>query len=915
MKKSYSYSKIPSSVYRLQIHENFPLKKAIKLLPYLHALGVDGVYCSPLMEAAGSSGYDIINPHRLDPKIGTPEEYQEFCELLAEYKMAQVLDVVPNHMGIKHNPWWQEVLEYGQASPFAEFFDIDWNPTTRDLRGKILLPILGTSYGKSLEEQKISLVYEEGGFWIRYADYRLPVALATYSFILENPLPDFDPQTDESTLAWEGALAVARELKRLELEESDQLAKKREQKALLQLQSQELYVHSRIERLITLFNGSLGVTQSFDLLHELLERQFYRLAHWLVGGQEINYRRFFNINELVAIHMEKERVFQEYHSWLFDLLDTGKIQGLRIDHPDGLYDPTAYFARIQSHHPAFVIAEKITDFREPLPTTWEIDGTVGYDFLNVLNGVFIDKNHERMFNRTYEKFIGKTYVFEDLLYERKKRFLRLFMGSEMGMLGRCIDRLSSKNRHYRDFTRNELTEALKEIIACFPVYRTYIRPHEEISKRDRGYISQAIEIAKRKTPEIDTDLYDYLKNLLLLQSIHLENEQEEAFDFLLRFQQYTAPVMAKGLEDSCYYIYNRLISLNEVGSNLRHFGFSKAEFHQCNRDKLEQWSLGLLATSTHDSKYSGDVRMRLSVLSEMPSRWHALVNTWRASNARYKRKGFPDSNTEYYLYQMLIGVWPSRSDPAPDLLERLWSCLLKVIREADVHTCWRFPNPEYEESVRAFFMAILQPDTEFFPSFLSFADEIARFGQLNSLAGCVMKMGSCGIVDIYQGNETWNYALVDPDNRRPVDYTAREEALKKLEQGFSVDDSDLKLFVTHRALQFRRAHKELFLRGDYIPLTIQGEKRENAIAWLRRDDKKVAIIAAGRFFTKLGEPARWDETYIVLPSKVDSYLFTDIFTRKKHSIRKVKNRSLLPLSEIFSSLPCAILTNSEEMWT
>ncbi len=821
-----SLSDIPSSVYRIQLTEEFPLKKAIALVPYLDRLGVEGVYCSPIFNAASSNGYDVINPNELNPLLGTIEEYDAFCQALQERKMQQILDVVPNHMGIKKNHWWLDVLEKGPSSEYADFFDIDWHPLKRELKDKVLLPLLGDVYGKCLESGEIYLEESEERSWVAYGDYRLPLASQT-----------------------------------------------------------EKKKHS---------------------LHELLEAQYYRLAHWKVGGQEINYRRFFNINELVAIHIEKEKVLKAHHAWVFQLLESKKIQGIRVDHPDGLYKPHDYFLRLREKGAPLIIVEKILDFKEQLPDSWEVDGSVGYDYLAISNGIFIKKENEKYFTQLYEKFIDRTYDFEGLLYEKKKRIVRFFMGSEWQNLGWRLDRLSEKNIYFRDFSRVDLTEALQEIIACFPVYRTYLAPNQKISKKERNYILEAVEKAKQRRPEIDISIYNYLRDLLLLESPHMKEEGSEAFDFLLRFQQLTPSVTAKALEDAVYYIYNRFISLNEVGSDPSLFGISKAEFDHFNEEKLTKWPLGFLATSTHDSKFSEDVRMRLNVLSEIPQKWEGIVSQWQENNHKYKQEiagvYYPDANTEYYLYQMLIGVWPEEVDrPSQTLLDRLWKVVFKIVREAGIYTSWSMPKAEYENALQGFFQAIFNTPS-FLLSFLSFQREIARYGKWNSLSSLTLKLGSCGIFDLFQGNESWNFFLVDPDNRHPVDFEAQAHRLNQKEE--------TKQFLTSRGLHFRRENKELFLEGEYVPLKVMGKHKEHVIAFMRKVQNKSAVVVASRFFTSLTPPESapvgscWEGTSIVLPKEVS---LTDIFTLQTLKLKKEDDSFQLPLEGVFSTYPCAIL--------
>ncbi len=852
---------IPSSVYRLQMGKNFSIKEASDLIPYLNDLGIEGIYSSPIFEAF-SHGYDVTNPCRFNPVLGSMEDFEEFCSQLQKHAMKYLLDIVPNHMGIKgsKNSWWLDVLENGPSSAFAEFFDINWTPEKTTLQGKVLLPILDAQYGRVLEEGQLQLVWEEG-FWIQYLDYLLPICYSSYLYILEKGSDQLPSGKDKE---WIQCLSLAK-------------SGKKEQ--FISFYKDTKFTQNRIGELLSLFN------KTPDLLHELLEKQFYRLAYWVVAGHEINYRRFSNINELVAIHIEKEKVLNAHHRWIFDLLSSGKVQGLRVDHPDGLYDPGQYFERIRKKKPAFVWAEKILDFGESLPKQWDVDGTVGYDFLNILSGVFVQKKNEQRMTDIYDQFIEDGMDLLDVRYERRKRYLVLQMTSEINNLGALLDEISEKNRYFRDFTKADLTQAILEIFACFPIYRTYIKLGAEIRNKDRESILYAVEMAKKKVPEIDASIFNYIKSLLLLDYDYSSQDKDLAIDFLLRFQQLTAPVMAKGLEDSTFYIYNRLISLNEVGSNPHYFGFSKSEFHEFNKQKRTHWPLGALASSTHDTKYSEDARLRIHALSEIPQQWESLVSAWKKQNQKYKTQiegaFFPEPNMEYFIYQMLIALWPAD-------LDRLWTCLNKATREAGIHTSWPKVNEPYETAVKKFLEAILTPGegNAFYPSFVPFQEEVARYGALNSLSALVLKIGSCGIVDLYQGNELMNFSLMDPDNRRPVDFASRKKELKQLK--------DPKMLLTAKALNFRRKNKELFLEGDYIPL----KSPENVIAFMRKWKDQQAIVLAGRFFCE-----GLIEGLLELPKDVKPQPYQDLFTGKKF----LPHKKGIELADVFEKYPCAIL--------
>jgi (1->4)-alpha-D-glucan 1-alpha-D-glucosylmutase len=763
-----------------------------------------------------------------------------------------------------------------------------------------------------------------------------------------------------------------------------EIAKKR----LSELASHSGAVREFVESRVRIFNGVKGESQSMDSLDRFLDLQVYRMAFWRTASEEINYRRFFDINELAAIRIEDERVFEYYHRLTFDWLAEGKIHGLRIDHPDGLYDPPVYFRRLQKKYlkqlaetewqktapaspsqtdremtqaasrkideiledeafasakPLYVVAEKILDRKEDLPDNWCIHGTVGYDFLNVLNGIFIAQNAEKDFSKLYEEFIGHTIDFDQLLYDKKKLFALVHMSSEINTLGHRLNLISEKDRHYRDFTRNNLTLAIREVIACFPVYRTYLSPEDDtVSERDETYIKIAVEKAKAKTPALNPAVYDFLKEVLLLRfGAAVTAEAKKLYrEFVLRFQQITGPIMAKGLEDTSFYIYNRFLSLNEVGGDPFHFGHSRDEFHRFNQLKAERWPHGMLCTSTHDTKRSEDARMRINVLSELLPEWESALTRWTRMNNKHRVdiKGTlePRRNTEYFIYQSLLAVWPDGGGTEkdfPSFPDRVWEYMLKSVREAKTFTNWINPNPEYENAIRKFIDAILDPDpANLFPSdLLPLQQKLSFFGKLNSLSALTLKLGAPGVVDTYQGAECWNLCLVDPDNRRPVDFEMRKNALKSLRKGprmleFADDffkrlragKSDaVKMQVMARGLHLRRSAPGLFLEGDYLPLKAEGSRSRNIVAFMRKKGDRFAIFTACRFFTELTDPSAdgmpgpeiWGDTKILLPKGTLPVRIQNDMTGEAVIAEPEENGFSLRASALFDPLSFAILTN------
>lgn len=980
---------IPSSVYRLQLNKAFTFREAVRRIPYLKDLGIEAVYCSPYFQAVPGSlhGYNVADPSQINSEIGSGMDYQQFCEALASNGLEQIVDVVPNHMGISgnNNTWWMDVLENGQSSVYAVYFDIDWDSAKKELKGKVLLPVLGDFYGSVLENKELRLAYEKGSLSIYYYERRFPVDPQTYPVILEHGLEELETEIGKDNnflLEYQSIITSFKNLplrsqggpeKAEERHREKEIAKAR-LAALVERSSQ---IREFVDSRLVVFNGDKADPKSFDLLDGFLNQQVYRLGLWSVAVQEINYRRFFNVNDLAAIRIEDAKVFQAYHEFLFSLIREGKISGLRVDHPDGLYDPPAYFkslqrecllqmilrewdenARFSAEKPDpvdvdavrktldklllndsaspgfFVVAEKILDRKEQLPDNWSVHGTVGYDFLNAVNGFFVDKRNEMKFAELYENYIGHKINFEDLVYSKKKFFGLVHMASEINALGSRLDQISETNRRFRDFTRNDLTLAIREVIACFPVYRTYVSWDEAApSDKDVQYIELAVEKAKKKTPALNSAVYDFLRDVLLLRVSHDVVGEEKKFykDFLLRFQQLTGPIMAKGVEDTSFYVYNRLISLNEVGGDPFYFGYSADDFHAQNIQRHKRYPYSFLASSTHDTKRSEDVRMRINVLSEIPDEWKVKIDEWAVLNQKYRIDiaggAEPRRNTEYYLYQILIGVWPDGPLTEGDLFsftERIWQVVLKSIREAKIYTSWIKPDLEYEGAVKAFTQAILAPgsDNAFLKSFLLFQRKVAFYGKLNSFSAGLLKICSPGVVDVYQGDELWNYCLVDPDNRGLVDFDRRQQFLDSIDDEASSvgavgdllaqwgrqEPDKLKLFFLSRWLRFRRMHKEIFAGGEYIPAMVQGEREGNIIAFIRERGGKIVLSTAVRFFTELTIPDKgyspsidlWKDTRIILPDGI-SYpeTLTDVITGDVVQVRADKDARFVQVKDIF----------------
>jgi len=828
---------VPRATYRIQLNSAFTFEDATALVPYLSALGISHVYCSPYFRARSGSthGYDVVDHNAFNPEIGTREQFETFVATLRAHDMGHILDIVPNHVGVMgaDNKWWMDVLQYGRASRYAEYFDIEWEPADPALAGKLLVPILGAPYGEVLERGELQLRFEADAdtFAVYYHEHRFPIAPADYA------------------------------------------------------------------RARALIDG--GATPGADALHELLERQAYRLAYWRVAADEINYRRFFDVNDLAALRMENPEVFEVTHQLICELLRDRKLDGLRIDHPDGLYDPAQYFHRLQhlgtaagcgsGQRPLYVVVEKILAHFEKLPRDWPVYGTSGYVFANKVQGLCVDANARGRMDRIYRAFLGEPIDWPETVRQSKRQILREMLSAELNVLAGQLARIARSDRNTRDFTLNRLRDALIEVMACFPVYRTYMAG--SVSADDRQYLAQAIDTAKRCAPLIGASTFEFVHTTLL---------DERTRPFAMRFQQVTAPVAAKGTEDTALYRFNRLSSLNDVGGEPDVFGTTVRGFHADNRARARFWPHEMLASSTHDSKRSEDVRARISVLSQMPSQWRAMLVRWRRMNREHKcdvgGRPAPGPNQEFLLYQTLLGTWPlgDLDQAARDsYLHRIQNYMIKAAREAKLRTSWADQSPEYEQALGQFIADILQPVPEnAFPADLATeARQLARLGYLNSLTQTLCKLTAPGVPDIYQGNEFWDDSLVDPDNRRVVDYAARRESLARLIHGCrdataradcarlvcdAPHDGAPKLLLTWTVLNYRRANAALFRDGSYTALRVTGKQAANLCAFARRHGTGVAVTIAPRLHRSLlapdGDSLRipiqaWDDTAVELPRR------------------------------------------------
>jgi (1->4)-alpha-D-glucan 1-alpha-D-glucosylmutase len=956
---------IPLATYRLQLNHDFTFAQANAIVPYLSALGISHCYVSPCLKARPGSmhGYDIVDHDSLNPEIGSPEDFDRFVTTLHEHGMGLILDIVPNHMGVmgSDNSWWLDVLENGKSSVYAGFFDIDWHSLKGDLHDKVLIPVLHDHYGAVLESGELKLVFhhERGEFDVSYCNHRFPVDPREYPRILQhcmdplaaklgaqNPdLPEF-----QSLLTAFGHLPGRQEAS------SDRIAERNRDKEIHKRRLAELCARSHeiatcILGAVDLINGTPADPASFEELHELIKAQAFRLANWRVASDDINYRRFFDINDLASICVESESVFQATHHLVLSLVADRKVDGFRIDHPDGLYDPAQYFERLQrsialaanhsgnnGNQPHYVVIEKILTGPERLPAEWPVSGTTGYDFANLVNGVFVDPSAVKRMERVYRNFAGDDVDLDDLFYRCRKLIIRVTLASELNALANQIAEIALSKRHTCDFTLNSLRNALTEVVSTFPVYRTYVSP-SGISDDDVSYIRSAIASAKWRSPATDASIFDFVGQVLLTS---IAQGQDLAYrnavtTFAMKFQRISGPVMAKGLEDTAFYRYNRLVSLNDVGGDLHRFGTTTPEFHLANQERLRHWPHTMLATSTHDSKRSEDVRSRINVLSETSGLWRLRVRDWRRFNRGHKclvnDRPAPSPNDEYLLYQTLVGAWPAEplkdTDDWKTFRERIENYMLKAIREAKQTTSWINRNTEYENAVSSFVRTLLNPAAEnrFLDDFVPFHRRVARIGLWNSLSQVLLKLTCPGVPDIYQGNELWDFSLVDPDNRRPVDYIRRQQMFESIRvwgndpHALSIgrlletpEDGRLKIYLIWKTLCFRQQQADLFQQGEYLPLEVEGTKAKHVVAFARKFETTRALVVVPRLIAGLLNdidlppigPRIWDETHVLLPFRSGSEKCRNAFTGEVLDLQNTGEYAKIRVSKALAEFPVAL---------
>ncbi|MEJ0093878.1 MAG: malto-oligosyltrehalose synthase [Methylocella sp.] len=909
----------PRATYRLQFHAGFRFADAAHLAPYLAELGVSHVYASPYLKARPGSthGYDITDHLSLNPELGDAQDFHNMSAAFAEAGLGQILDFVPNHMGVggADNPLWLDVLEWGPDADHAGWFDIDWDPDNRYLHNKVLVPFLGDQYGVELESGKLKIKFDpdEGGLAVwAYDAHKLPICPLDYHVVLghENSDLDYIGDTFSDLKHW-----------RPEIKERAVVLKTK----LATLIREQPEAKSALEQSIAFLNGD------WKALDALIQRQFWRIAYFGVAGDDINYRRFFNINDLAALRMELPAVFRHAHALILPMIEEGVLDGLRIDHIDGLLDPKAYLDCLRGavRRPFYLVVEKILASHEALRPDWKIEGTTGYDFANLVLGVLVNPAAEKSFTETYRNFIGSDRSLSQIVYESKIRIMENEMASELHTLGRDAARVARQNPMTADFTRQILQRAIKQLVACFPVYRTYIEFDSASDEADRRYLDWALARARRIDSAIDPTVFDFLGGAL---SGKLTAEPKSGFShagilrFSMKLQQYSGPVMAKGLEDTAFYRYNRFVALNEVGGDPQRFGISASGFHKVNAERAKNWPHAMLATSTHDTKRGEDVRARLAALSDLPDEWARQVQIWsrllRARLGDIENDAPPDRNDEYLLYQLLVGSCPVELLEKLDVsgLEayaaRVKGALQKSMREAKVHSSWSAPDVDYENAMQSLAMATLDANSSaFLSSFLPFARHVARLGVDNSLAQVTLKLTAPGMPDIYQGCELWDLSLVDPDNRRPIDFDVRRQALsavlpmivenpniamRNLRSRWQ--DGHIKLAVTALLLDLRKREEILFANGSYEPLAVGGEKSNLVLGFMREAEPVAAAVFVARHPGLREADPNWGDAGAVLPMGC----WTDVFTKRRFK----GGDAALPLEEIFATLPVSVLIKS-----
>jgi (1->4)-alpha-D-glucan 1-alpha-D-glucosylmutase len=928
-----------NSTYRLQFNPEFTFTHALDVVDYLARLGITAIYASPVFHARKGSthGYDIVDPGRLNPDLGTEKDFDELTSITSHNGLSWLQDIVPNHMAIDtDNRILMDIFETGVKSKYYHFFDIDWDHPYENMHGKMLVPLLGKLYSECLEAGEIRLKYGCEGLSITYHDISLPLRIQSYPAVFARDIGVLETELDGNSPQFLKYLGTLHLIKTVSSEDDRDVFYRQIRhikRILFALYRENEVIRRFIDDNIAYFNGESREEGGRNALDGLISEQLFRLSFWKVAAEEINYRRFFTVNGLISVNTTEKEVFEYTHDLIFRYLDKGIFNGLRIDHIDGLLDPDAYLRRLRNRiGDRYVIVEKILQEGEHIPDDWSVQGTTGYEFLNHLNWIFCDCEARRFFSRLYYKYGKPGSSYGEILREKKRLIIEKHMAGNIDNLAQHIKRISGRDRYGQDITLFGLKRALIELIAYFPVYRTYI--HNDTPRAsDRRIIEGAIDNARDENPDLFYEFQFIERFFLFLFDDSLAPEEREGWiRVIMNFQQQTGPVMAKGFEDTVLYNYNRLTALNEVGGNPNRFGISLEDFHDFNKERMECSPLSLNATATHDTKRGEDTRARILVLSEIPSEWEQNLKTFSRINRTRKKKVqhryAPDRNDEYFLYQTLLGTYPLESE-LNGYKARIKDYIIKAVREAKVHTAWIKPDREYEEAYLTFIDRILE-DTKgnrFMEQFLPLQRKVAFYGRFNSISQTLIKMTAPGLPDFYQGCEFWDLTLVDPDNRRAVDFGRRSDSLEDLLAGFErnpgklvesllehMPDGRIKQFLIVRVLGERNRHPVLFLSGRYIPIRVEGDHRNNVISFARARDDRFALTIAPRFLSRIigeGEyPLKeqvWGNTSLILPDGFPAE-WTDSIT----GARLLSNNDVLPVGEILSSFPAGLLVSGNE---
>ncbi len=929
---------IPVSTYRIQFNPKFKFSDAVKYISYLKELGISDLYASPVFKARKNSahGYDVTDPNLFNPELGSESDFEILISTCKRNNINWLQDIVPNHMAFNYeNQMLIDLLENGNNSRCYNYFDIEWDHPFASSKQRLLAPFLGKFYQEALEAGEIKLRYDENGFSITYYDTRLPLSMESYSDVLAYRLDKLRNKlgiNNPEFIRYQGVLYVLKSLPTADDIDERYLQIKFVKGILWELYQSNHAIKDFIDETVKIFNSERENTGNYDLLDKLLSEQHFRLSYWKVANEEINYRRFFNINELISLRVEDEETFNRTHSLILRMVKEGKFKGLRVDHVDGLYDPKEYLERLRERaKDCFIVVEKILDYGECLPEDWPVQGTTGYDFMNFVNGLFCKMKNERKMNSVYTKFTHIDTPFEQIYLSKKRMIIEKRMAGDVERLAFIVERISSNDRYGIDITMHGLKQALEEILTHFPIYRTYVRKGI-FSENDKKYISEVIEKVKYQNPRLKKE-FEYIGNLLLQKySFNFSEEQKRnALDFIMRFQQLTGPIMAKGFEDTTLYIYNRFISLNEVGGSPAKFGINKPEFYDFCKKRKRKWPHTMNATSTHDTKRGEDVRARINVLSEIPDEWESKVKKWNKINKIYKTnvagKNAPVKNDEYFLYQTMIGCYPFYDDEHDSFVARLKEYSIKAAREAKIFTRWVSPDADYENALLNFIDKILNRELskDFFNDFYEFQKRVAFYGMFNSISQAVIKITAPGIPDFYQGTEMWDFSMVDPDNRRSVDYELRKKILTEIKKSESNNlskyisdilknyhDSRIKILTVYKTLQVRNNFLEVFNDGEMVPLNINGELHNNLIAYARLHNDEAVVVVLPRFLTELVKENEfpfgkkiWGATSVQFPEGFSKW--KNIFTGETLNMK-----TQLHAGEIFNSFPAAVLIGQKK---